>query len=86
MWIVTLNLKSYNSLTILSNVRQHNHFITQGNYKVTCFDYRLVILRSILSCPHGILLSRHVVLIAGLKELTAHKKVIQIIKVFPLCM
>jgi len=24
-----------------------NHFITQGNYKATCFDYRLVILRPI---------------------------------------
>jgi len=32
----------------LNSVRQHNHFITQGNYKATCFDYRLVILRSIL--------------------------------------
>ena len=26
-----------------------NHFITQGNYKATCFDYRLVTLRPILS-------------------------------------
>jgi len=34
---------------ILNSVRQHNHFITQGNYKATCFDYRLVILRPILS-------------------------------------
>ena len=25
------------------------NFIIQGNYKATCFDYRLVILRSILS-------------------------------------
>ena len=33
----------------LSSVHQHNHFITQGNYKATCFDYRLVILRPILS-------------------------------------
>jgi len=33
----------------LNSVRQHNHFITQGNYKVTCFECRLVILRSILS-------------------------------------
>jgi len=32
---------------ILNSVRQNNHFITQGNYKATCFDYRLVILRSI---------------------------------------
>jgi len=32
----------------LNSVRQHNHFITQGNYKATCFDYRLVILRPIL--------------------------------------
>jgi len=28
---------------ILKCVRQHNHFITQDNYKATCFDYRLVI-------------------------------------------
>ena len=34
---------------ILNSVRQHNHFITQGNYKATCFDYILVILRPILS-------------------------------------
>jgi len=34
---------------ILNSVRQHNHFITQGNYKARCFDYRLVILRPILS-------------------------------------
>jgi len=34
---------------ILNSVGQHNHFITQGNYKATCFDYRLVILRPILS-------------------------------------
>jgi len=34
---------------ILNSVRQHNQFITQGNYKATCFDYRLVILRPILS-------------------------------------
>ena len=33
----------------LYSVRQHNHFITQGNYKATCFDYRLLILRPILS-------------------------------------
>jgi len=33
----------------LNSVRQHNHFITQGNYKATCFDYRLVILSHILS-------------------------------------
>jgi len=34
---------------ILNGVRQHSHFITQGNYKATCFDYRLVIHRPILS-------------------------------------
>ena len=34
---------------ILNSVRQHNNFITQGNYKATCFNYRLVILRPILS-------------------------------------
>ena len=38
-----------NSFMILNSVRQQNHFITQGNYKATCFDYRLVILRPILS-------------------------------------
>jgi len=31
---------------MLKSVR---HFITQGNYKATCFDYRFVILRPILS-------------------------------------
>jgi len=39
----------YLSNIILNSVRQHNHFITQGNYKATCFDYRLVILRPVLS-------------------------------------
>jgi len=34
---------------ILNSVGQHNHFITQGTYKATCFNYRLVILRPILS-------------------------------------
>jgi len=34
---------------ILNSVRQHNHFSAQGNYKATCFDYRLVILRPIFS-------------------------------------
>jgi len=34
---------------ILNSVHQHNRFITQGNYKATCFDYRLVILRPISS-------------------------------------
>jgi len=34
---------------ILNSIHQHNHFITQGNYKATCFDYRLVIFRPILS-------------------------------------
>jgi len=34
---------------ILNSVRRDNRFITQGNYKDTCFDYRLVILRPILS-------------------------------------
>ena len=33
----------------LNSVRQRYHFITQSNYKATCFDNRLVILRSILS-------------------------------------
>ena len=40
---------AYKRNTILNTVRQHNHFITEGNYKATCFDYRLVILTSILS-------------------------------------
>ena len=40
---------SFYCTTILNSVRQHNHFITQGDYKATCFDYRLVILRPILS-------------------------------------
>jgi len=34
---------------MLNSVRQHSHFITEGNYKATCFDYRLIILRPILS-------------------------------------
>ena len=34
---------------MLNSVHQHNHFITQGNYKATCFNYRLVIFRPILS-------------------------------------
>ena len=41
--------------TILNSVRQHNHFITQGNYKATCFDYRLVILRPIFQLCHKML-------------------------------
>jgi len=36
-------------LNMISNsVRQHNHFITQGNYKATCLGYSLVIVRPIL--------------------------------------
>ena len=42
-------IKSVMNDIILNSVRQHNHFITQGNYKATCFDYRLVNLRPILS-------------------------------------
>jgi len=34
---------------ILNGVRRHNHCITQGNFKATCFDYILAILRAILS-------------------------------------
>ena len=41
--------KRNNCFIILNSVRQHNHFIIQGNYKATCFDCRLVILRPILS-------------------------------------
>ena len=32
-----------------NSARQHNYFITQGNYKATCFDYWSVIFRPILS-------------------------------------
>ena len=32
---------------ILNSVRQHNHFITQGNYEAIFFDYKLVIFRPI---------------------------------------
>jgi len=46
---VGIRVVSRFSNKILNSVRQHNHFITQGNYKATCFDYRLVILRPILS-------------------------------------
>jgi len=38
---------AYKRNIILNNVRQHNNFNTQGNYKATCFDYRLVIFRPI---------------------------------------
>jgi len=31
----------------LNSARHHNQFITEGNYKATCFDYRLVIFRPI---------------------------------------
>jgi len=41
--------KTQHHYTILNSVCQHYHFITQGNYKATCFDYRLLILRRILS-------------------------------------
>ena len=34
---------------ILNSIGQHNYFISQGNYMATCFDYRLVIFRPILS-------------------------------------
>jgi len=44
---LTLKMNCFNK--ILNCVRHHNHFITQGDYKATCFDYRLVILRPILS-------------------------------------
>ena len=43
----TINL--YTSNIISNSARQYNHFITQGNYKAACFDYRLVILRPFLS-------------------------------------
>jgi len=34
---------------ILNSVRQQNHFITEGKYKATCFDYRLLIFTPIMS-------------------------------------
>jgi len=34
---------AYKRNITLNSVRQHNHFITQGNYKAACFDYRLLI-------------------------------------------
>jgi len=39
----------------IKKLRQHNHFITQGNYKTTCFDYRLVILRLFCQLCHKML-------------------------------
>jgi len=45
----TAKLSNIFSIITLNSVRQNNHFITQGNYKATCFEYSLVILRSILS-------------------------------------
>jgi len=38
---------AYKRNVLLNSVRPHNHFITQGNYKATCFNYRLVIFRPI---------------------------------------
>jgi len=43
-----LDTQGYKHTIILNSVRQHNHFITHGNYKATCFDYRLIIFRTIL--------------------------------------
>jgi len=40
---------AYKRNIILNSVCQHNHFITQGNYKATCFNYRLVIFSCQLS-------------------------------------
>ena len=64
------NVRLFN--IILNSVRQHNHLITQGNYKATCFDYRLVILRPILSivsqdAMHT--LASHCVYIHGIREI-----------------
>ena len=39
--------RSKSCYIILNSVHQHNQFITQGNNKATCFDYRLVIFRPI---------------------------------------
>ena len=33
---------AYKRNIILNSVRQRNHFITQGNFKATCFDYRFL--------------------------------------------
>jgi len=43
---ITIYIHNLGYIT-LNSLRQHNHFITQGNYKATCFNYRLVILRPI---------------------------------------
>ena len=65
MFISSRNISNWSShevrYIILNSARQHNHFITLCNYKAKCFDYRLVILRAILSivsqdAMHGILL------------------------------
>ena len=56
----------------LNSVRQHNHFITQGNYKATCFDYRLVVLRPILSIVSQVAahtLGSHRVYIHGIDQI-----------------
>jgi len=47
--LFTLHVYLILSLVKLNSVRQHYHFITQGSYKAICFDYRLFILRPILS-------------------------------------
>ena len=63
----------YNNIT-LNSVRQYNHFITQGNYKATCFDYRSVILRPILSIvSHDAMhtLGSHRVYIHGIHQITS---------------
>jgi len=44
-FLMKASLCAYKRNILLNSTRQHNHFITQGNYKATCFDYRLVILR-----------------------------------------
>ena len=56
---------------MLNSVRQHNHFITQGNYKATCFDYILVILRPILSQDAMHTLGSHRVYIHGILQINA---------------
>jgi len=42
-------IKTHSLYSVLNSVCQHSHFITQCNYKATCFDYGFVILRPILS-------------------------------------
>jgi hypothetical protein len=68
---------AYKRNIILNSVRQHNHLITQGNYKATCFDYRLVIFRPIFliesqDAMHT--LASHRVYIHGIHKINSFKR------------